>query len=324
MSRKPKTEKKKNQASAPRKGRKLSCGKLILIGLLCIIAGFVVAAAISMLQNGTITSAEYEVETEKIRGEVRIALISDLHRMKFDETNQQLVDITAAQDPDLIAVDGDMLERDFSDAELEALASLFERLMRIAPVYFTPGNHDYRVYFNKVSRIGGNFISGAGKSDALLRLEQTGAVFLENDYLDIEVNGQKLRIGGFYGHAVRMDYDSDSSWETRRSFLAEFCDTDSYKLMLSHRPDSFIRCDETDDWNIDLILCGHTHNGMISLPFGLGAIWTSEGIFPEHDRGEFMIGSHSTMIISAGLAGGKFIPRVFNPPEIAVITIRGK
>lgn len=321
---KQKTKHENQKAFAPGRGRKLSLAKLILYVIIAAAVCYIAAALISTAWNNTITVAEYDLTADDLPGGLRIVMISDLHRKKFDETNQKLVNMTAEQKPDLIAVNGDMLERDYTDDELEALASLLERLNKIAPVYFTAGNHDYCAFFTVIRQIAGNYLAGIEKSDALLRLEQTGAIFLENEYRDVEINGQKLRIGGFYGHATRMDYDTDDTWAERRDFLTEFCNTDSYKLMLSHRPDSFIHCTEKDDWDIDLILCGHTHNGMVSLPFGLGAIWTSEGFFPEHDRGEFTIGSHSKMLIFAGLAGGKNVPRVFNPPELGLIVIGQK
>lgn len=315
-------------ASAPeKKVRKLSVGKKIRLGILAFIAVYLIAALLSLIANGHINTAVYSEKTDKINGSVRVVLISDLHRTKFGADNEQLVERTAEQHPDIIAVDGDMLERDYTQDELDDLVGLFERLVRIAPVYFSVGNHDYCAFFKVIDQLGGDYLCGIEKNEALTRLENTGAVFLENEYRDIEVNGQKIRIGGFYGHAMQMEYDlqdGGASWARRKAFLQEFCGTDSYKLMLSHRPESFVRRSTEADWDIDLILCGHTHNGVLSLPFGLGAIWGSEGLFPKHDRGEFKIGTRSTMIITAGLAGWRSIPRVFNPPEIAVIDILGK
>ena len=322
---KTKNENKKANASvqackAPK--RKHSVLWAIGVSLAAVIGAFFIAALISITQNGKITVADYTVRSEKTAAEgVKLVLISDLHRQKFDKTNAQLVEKTAAQQPDLICIDGDMLERDYTEEEAAALVSLFERLCAIAPVYFAVGNHDYCAFFSVIRQKNGEYLAGIEKTDALIRLEETGAVFLENDYLDTEINGVPLRIGGFYGYLMKKDFDDADSWSARESFLREFCDTDRYKILLSHRPESIIAKENEPDWDIDLILCGHIHNGVVSLPFGLGAIWSNEGFFPEHDRGQFTVCGNDTMIITGGLAGWRFIPRVFNPPEITTVEI---
>lgn len=299
----------------------ISRPRLFLLLLLLIPFGFIVAAGISILLNGRLTTAYYELGSEKIKSSFRIALISDLHRESFGENNADLVALTAGQEPDIICVDGDMLEKSHTPEEDDALVSLIERLSAVAPIYMAAGNHDYIAYCVSPILLGPEYDGMAGRSELTERLEAAGAVFLESDYEEIEVNGNRLRIGGFYPFAFRSEYDSDGSWEVREEFLSEYCDTDSFKLMLSHRPDTFIYGDAGSAWDIDLVLSGHTHNGVIALPFGLGAIWTSEGWFPKYDRGEFELGS-MTMIISSGFSGNRGIPRVFNPPELVFVDVK--
>ena len=312
------SDKRESRGNTP---KRFSLLKLTLLAVAVCVITLLAAALISTSENKRIGTAVYTVSSSKIETDgLRIVLISDLHRTRFDETNQQLVDVTAEQHPDLICVDGDMLERSCTEEEVEALSDLFSRLMAVAPVYFSAGNHDYKVYFNKTDIVGHEYVSGEGKSAVLQKLENTGAVFLENDYLDVEVCGQKLRLGGFYSKAYRTGEDTDESWSERETFLSKYCDTDSYKLMLSHRPQSFEPEKSGSDPDIDLILSGHTHSGVICLPFGLGAIWTEDGFFPKYDKGEFDIGT-AQLIITSGLAGYGWIPRVFNPPEIAVIEL---
>ena len=68
------------------------------------------------------------------------------------------------------------------------------------------------------------------------------------------------------------------------------------------------------------MLCGHTHGGLVRLPF-IGAIAApNQGWFPEYDMGYFNSGTVE-MIITSGLGNSIDIPRFNNPPEVCVIEI---
>ena len=300
--------------------RKLRAGHIILAMLAAGLIALIAAALVSVARNGILTVKNYTVESEKLQSGFRIVLMSDLHRAVFGEDNGDLVSLVAAQEPDLIILDGDMIEGDHTEEEADALIYLLERLVEIAPVYYAQGNHDAHLYSESVEYNGEVYIRSYGRSAFLDRIESTGTVFLEYAYRDIEVNGDSIRIGGYYPYAWKTEAEPRKEWKKRSAFLEDFCSAESFKLMLSHRPDTFIYEDAGSAWDIDLVLSGHTHNGVIALPFGLGAVWCSEGLFPEHDSGEFDLGSMK-MIISAGLAGWRFLPRVFNPPEIDVIDL---
>lgn len=300
--------------------RKRRAWLAILLCAAALVLGIMVAALLSLLWNRDIKVTKYEMRSEKTGTPIRIALISDLHRQKFDETNQLLVDRVKEQAPDLICVDGDMLEHHNTDEQIEELRFLFERLIGIAPVYFAAGNHDYDVYGEFAAKQDGEYLFIGPPSKELELLESTGAVFLEKEYTEVTVKGERLRIGGFYPLAYQMENESEFSFRDRESFLEDYCDTDSFKLMLSHRPDSYLKGGAMERWNIDLVVCGHTHGGVVRMPFGLGALWTNEGFFPKHDMGFFEEESLN-MLITSGLDGHNGFPRVFNPPEIAVIDV---
>lgn len=281
---------------------------------------FIAAAALSTLANETLDIARYEIKSEKLANPVRIVMISDLHRRKLDETNQQVVDRTALESPDLIIVNGDMLEPDYTEEEAAAYESLLSRLSAIAPVYFSAGNHDYYAYFSEIEFAKTELLRGIQPSPLVDRLESTGARFLERDFADIEVNGNAVRIGGLYAFAFQYKDYTEEQFESIREFLESFRSTDSFTLLLCHRPVSFTAGD-ADCENIDLVLSGHTHNGVIALPFGLGAIFASSSFFPEYDRGLFRL-DETSLIVGAGIDGYQgFVPRVFNPPEIVTVDI---
>ncbi len=71
---------------------------------------------------------------------------------------------------------------------------------------------------------------------------------------------------------------------------------------------------------MDLVLSGHVHGGLWRLPFIGGVISPTEGFFPDYDYGCYSFGG-TDMILSGGLSGYDFVPRIFNRPEICVIDL---
>ena len=92
---------------------------------------------------------------------------------------------------------------------------------------------------------------------------------------------------------------------------------DVFKILLAHRPKMFPLYSE---YGFDLVLSGHAHGGQVRLPFADGLIAPNQGFFPEYTSGEYKRGN-CTMIVSRGL-GNSIIPqRLFNHPEIVVLTL---
>ena len=75
----------------------------------------------------------------------------------------------------------------------------------------------------------------------------------------------------------------------------------------------------------DLTLCGHGHGGIWRLPFTDGLISTTMEWFPSWTNGFYTCSCNecdgSTVFVSRGLGNSPRIPRLFNRPEVAVITL---
>lgn len=74
------------------------------------------------------------------------------------------------------------------------------------------------------------------------------------------------------------------------------------------------------DHGYDIILSGHSHGGVIRLPFVGGLINNNGGLFPEYDGGAYSK-NNCTMFASRGLGDASF-PRFYNPPELVIITLK--
>ena len=236
----------------------------------------------------------------------RIVLISDLHGREFGKNNNRLINKIVSLKPDIICLAGDFIDEDNTPEDNAEFINFLNNIADISTVYYSYGNHDLG-YFNQN---GFSFID---------EIKSTGCIILEEEYVDIEINKKLIRLGGMFDYAFNQQYVSLEKWyndDTCR-FLVDFTNTDRTKILMCHRPESFIY-DNASLWNIDYVLCGHTHGGVWRFPFMGGIIAPEQGLNPEYDKGEYNI-NNIKMIISSGLSGYKKIPRLFNRPEITVI-----
>lgn len=278
---------------------------VLRIFLLTIILSIMICIIIC---NTAVSVVSYNVKVDCVTTPVHAVVISDLHGKEFGRENSRLIAKIEAQDPDVIFLVGDMIECDSDKDDVQRLLSFIEALVPVAPVYFSPGNHE---------------LEYIETDDTLLeQVVGAGAVVVNDSYVDVEIAGQTLRIGGTMGHGFpfgRTKEEFEASPEY--VFLRDFENTDEPKICLAHMPDTFIFNGAYNYWDVDLVLSGHTHGGLIRIPFAGGLYAPMQEWFPEYDRGYFLLGGHIQMIITSGLAGYKHIPRINNLPELVVVDI---
>ena len=263
-----------------------------------------------LYSNYALTVSRYAVASEKVNGSFRILFLSDLHGRKFGEDNSRLLEKLRAEEPDLIAFVGDIFNEDADDAEIDRMCALIEGAVEIAPVYFSMGNHEYAYL-------------ASGKTGLRERIEAAGALVLDNEYLDLEINGTPIRLGGYMGYyrTPHMDTPDAARQAALEAFAADFEATDRYKILLNHIPTNWLDWEYRDKYPVDLVLSGHYHGGVIRIPIleqGLYAPYV--GKFPPYTKGMF-VGEQATCILTTGLAGSYGLPRFFNPPEFVVVDI---
>lgn len=273
---------------------------LLLLVIICLIGIYEV-----YISYNKITVSDYNIKSNQINNSVNAVIISDLHDNQLGENNEDLINEINSLSPDIILLVGDGVNSDSKDSKI--LTSLMKQLCKNNKVFYSLGNTDI------------DYIE-AGTSDLVTELENIGVTVLDNEYKDVHINGNSIRIGGMYAYAFGLndnnDVDKDTMEDGVYDFLNEFENTANYKIMMAHRPDSFIFGNASEVWNIDLVVSGHNHGGQVVLPFVGGLYGGDQGWFPEYDKGFFDLNKIKTLITSGLGSGKQKLPRFNNPPEI--------
>ncbi len=222
----------------------------------------------------------------------RIVQLSDFHLKSFGKHQDKLISMIEKCEPNLIVFTGDMINKETAD--LEQLKFLLDGIHKFAPIYSVTGNHEEEsAYYNKVC-----------KNKLKELYQQYSVCMLENTTKTISVGKATLYLHGF-----------DYTWNLTTSIRIRK-NPDEFHLLLFHDAQ---RIDVLSNLDYDMILCGHTHGGMIRLPL-LGGILGNHGeLFPKFDYGEYKI-ENTVSIVSGGLGNSK-IPRFYNPPEVVCIEL---
>ena len=275
----------------------------IILGAI-ILALFVALVIWGVYCDNTIAITNYCVNNTKNDAKLKFVVITDLHNKEYGEKNADLAELVKEQNPDFIAVCGDMVNR--GDPDTTKMKDVLEKLSKIAPTYCCLGNHER----DNAAKFGTDF-----KSET----DSTGAVLLDNEYIKFTKNGKSVLIGGMSDYPYYEFYTPDDDVPSR-TLWEEFAEKakNNFTILLHHQPEYIAEDAKKND--IDLIVCGHTHGGQIQLPFIGGVIAPNQGLFPKYDKGEFDLDG-TKMIVCAGLSNTVFIPRINNQVEIGVVTV---
>ena len=257
------------------------------------------------LSRTALTVSRYQLTASKLTGPIRIVQLTDLHNSEFGEDNERLAARVAEQEPDLILVTGDLLNE--NEERTDIAVTLIRKLAEIAPVYVSFGNHEV----GHERRFG---------TDLRALYTQAGARVLNDDWVDLTLKDQELRIGGIYGYCLPSKYREARKSES--AFLEEFQNTERTTLLLCHMPVCWIINGSLDGWDVDVVLSGHIHGGQVRLPL-IGGLWApDQGWFPGKSAGLYFSGDgERVMVLSRGLGNTDNVPRVNNIPEILVLDI---
>lgn len=265
-----------------------------------IILALIAAAAAFLIKDSRddLEISRYEVASQKLPESFdgfKIVQLSDLHGAEFGEDGMELVEKVKELEPDIIALTGDFVT---DEGDLAAVEKLAARLVKLCPVYFISGNHEF----------------GSGLAVKVRNiLERAGVKYLSNEYLTISRGEDGILLGGVEDPLAYADMLSPDELAQKMNDAAP----DAFKILLGHRN---YWMTEYPELPVDLIFCGHAHGGLIRIPGVGGLIGTDRRLFPDFDAGEYNNGRY-TLIVSRGLGNSVPIPRVFNRPEIVCVEL---
>ena len=83
---------------------------------------------------------KYEVRTDKIEKQVRIALVTDLHGCKYGKNQKNLIEAIEKENPDIVLLGGDIFD---DNVPYENSTITIKQLAETYPCYYVTGNHEY-------------------------------------------------------------------------------------------------------------------------------------------------------------------------------------
>jgi uncharacterized protein len=218
--------------------------------------------------------------------------LSDLHIVEIGGRERRAIALINEARPDLIVVSGDLTREGSTPGAIE---SFFRALNARYGTFAVWGNHDY---WDKVA-----ITWGPGT------LKRSGVTLLRNSSARLPWSGGRVVIAGVDDPVTGRDNLREAMQGVPRQ---DVC------ILLSHSPEI---APSLGNWDIDIMLAGHTHGGQVRLPL-LGALYVPPGT-RDFVEGWFNVEGGARLHVSQGL-GWSYLPiRFFCRPRIDVITLRG-
>ena len=242
----------------------------------------------------------YELECND---NILIAHFSDIHYSKHfnNKVLEQIVQEMKRTKPNYICITGDIVDNlDVAQLkEMKSVLRFLDELSKISKVMISLGNHDTRDY------------RGMKDNKWYNNLNKDLIVLNNSCYEDDNLY--------FYGLTIDNDYYLDEEKKTEILFktLSNVeVSKNKYNILMFHSPINFDKDLIISINKFDLILSGHTHNGLTPhfFPGNFGFVGPHHNLYLKNARNSFKSGN-SNVIISGGitkLPSGTNLLHIFN------------
>src|SRR5574344_214733 len=216
-----------------------------------------------------ITNETFKLQSDKIKSDYTFCLLADIHSTKTSSMKlwNELINQIDKMNPNYIFVAGDIgyTADDYFDSEVSKKTRyLFSSLQDIAPVFVSIGNHELKS--------GRKYTSDESLTE-IKSIERDTKITILDSRFDYEMfDLGDIRIGGFCPRVETYYRKYGSNWS--RYFIDDYIKTcleyttNQYNILLTHSPDTISKIKVLKELrerlvNLDLILCGHKHDGFI-------------------------------------------------------------
>jgi len=286
--------------------RRIGCLGVFLTILVVVILAVVV---ILIDSNTRLATVKYELRYDNLPDAFngyRIVLLADLHGVEHGEDNERLVEQVRSANPDIIAFAGDMIDR-FQIArpvenQIEIAQTLVHQLVRIAPVYYVTGNHEWD-------------IGDSAKTLGFLEmLKENDVHVLRNQYKRLTIGDDSIIIAGIEDPGGPADMIKPDE------FIKSIQNNENpdFLITMVHRN---YNLNLLSSHGVDLILSAHAHGGMVRLPFTDGLVGPSLELFPTYTSGVYTK-ENTNMVVTQGIGNHLGWTRFLNNPQVVVIELR--
>ena len=254
--------------------------------------------------------SRYQIRSAKIKVPVSVAVIADLHGFSYGKKNERLLRETANINPQAILIPGDMLVSKYPET-YDTAYETFRELVKIAPVYYSYGNHESRLRDpeRKHHLKFRQYLEG---------VRTLGVTVMETESCSVCLGGNEVMLSSL---ELELDYYEKGTIAPMEKYYVRkqlpLRKPELFQILLAHNPAYAPRYAE---WGADVTFCGHNHGGLVRIP-GIGSLISPQlTFFPKYDAGEFEIEGHH-VIISRWLGTHTFHVRIFNRAELLAVEL---
>lgn len=240
--------------------------------------------------NIGIVVREYPIYSENIDNNInglKIVQFSDIHFSNYTKisTIKEMVKLINKTNPDIVIFTGDLIDNEYiiSNEDKETLINEFNSITSTIGKYAIKGEDD-----------------GQDFKD----------IFDSSNFIILENKIEKINIGSSIISLIAVSEDYKD---------LEIEDNSNYVIGVIHKPDLADKL--IDDFNPNMIIAGHSHNGQIILPL-IGPLMKKEGS-KKYVSSYYKI-NNTNLYISGGIGNSKYQFRLLNHPSINFYRLRTK
>lgn len=277
---------------------------IIIMFLVVIIA----TLGLIYISTNVIKTKKYQVKNSKLPEEfngLKIAHISDVHSKIFGKDNSGVIDRVIKENPDVVIMSGDIIDK--REEDIEKFVSMYKKIYERYPTYYSIGNHERKLGWKKYKKY-------------LKMLQMCGVHVIINGSEKLIKNDKHIIINALkFRENMQPKVLTKEKEEEFISYMKnklKNLDTKDFNILIAHDPENFKMYKQL---GVDLVFSGHVHGGLIR--FGkICLLSPRRTFFPKYSYGK-NTEENTTIITSAGMGKATLPIRLFNRPEIVIVTL---